>query len=459
MQLPYTDTLFGKKSIMKIKNLRLTNFRCFSSLDIQFEPQLTVLVAPNGGGKSTLLDAVAIGLGPFLSRLPNCSGINPKHTDFRVLPDGRKPSLMRIELETYDGISWDRNMRGNKSEDTKKLVKGKGFTELNKYVDTLVQRLYDGQHPMFPVIIYYGTGRGVFDTPQRRGDFKKDFTEIDSYRHALDAKTNFRQFFNYFYFLEDLERREKEKRRDWDYQQPELMVIREAISRMMPEFSNPKSALRPLRFLVDWKRNSTIPLSIQQLSDGYRTTLAMVMDITARMAGANPAAEKILDTEGIVLIDEIDLHLHPKWQQTILPDLMKTFPKLQFIVSTHSPQVLSTVPSDCIRLINDERDPETGLQKFVVEKPLTQSRGRASADVMAELMDVDPVPEVEEARWLSNYKALIQQNLHETEEGKSLHHRLERHFCLQHKEMLECDRLIRLAKMKAKFSTSNNVEE
>lgn len=381
---------------MKIKNLRLTNFRCFDSLNVQFEKQLTVLAALNGGGKSTLLDAIAIGLGPFLTRLPKVKGISPKETDFRVLPGGERPPYMRIELETYEGLSWDRITRRDKTQVVKDQ---KGLGDLNSYADSLVNDFINGENPTFPVIIYYGTGRGVFDAPQRRTGFQKDFTISDSYRNALEAKANFKQFFGYFYYLEDLERRAQKEHRNWDYQQPELAVIRESISRMMPDFKNPRSELRPLRFLVDWEHESVVQqLRIEQLSDGYRTTLAMVMDIAARMAGANPLAKNILDSEGVVLIDEVDLHLHPKWQQTILPDLMRTFPRVQFIVSTHSPQVISTVEWDSIRVLTEGE----------VHYAPKGTKGAEASRILKRVLGVDVrPPEDENTQLLNSYLALV----------------------------------------------------
>lgn len=422
---------------MKIKNLRLTNFRCFESLEIKFEKQLTVLVAPNGAGKTTILDAIATGLGPFLTRLPNIKGINPKDTDNRVLEHGKgSTSSLGIEIETYEGLSWDRFKKGNEWDSKRNH---NGLSELNGYVDTLLEQLSNGQNPEFPIIAYYGTGRGVFDVPKNHKYFQKNFLETDSYRNALEAKANFKQFFEYFYFLEDLERRGKEKHRDWDYQQPELAVIRQAISRMMPEFSNPRSALNPLRFLIDWKNNSeNTQLRIDQLSDGYRTTLAMVMDIAARITGANPMDENALDNEGIVLIDEVDLHLHPKWQQTILPDLIRTFPRVQFIVSTHSPQVLSTVNKENIRLLAQNQ-----LNESIAAIPLAHSYGEPSNDVLHSIMHVDPQPPVIEKKDLQRLTSLVDQGEYKSNEALDLLENLKQSLNINHPQIEKIERSIR----------------
>ena len=100
---------------MKIKTIELTNFRCFESLKVNFHEQLTVLVANNGFGKTAILDALAIGLGVFLSQLPNTPSRNPKDNDFLVPDTGKKPPYMRIRMETVDGMIWDRTRKRDKT--------------------------------------------------------------------------------------------------------------------------------------------------------------------------------------------------------------------------------------------------------------------------------------------------------------------------------------------------------
>jgi predicted ATP-binding protein involved in virulence len=153
----------------------------------------------------------------------------------------------------------------------------------------------------------------------------------------------------------------------------------------------------------------------------------------------------------IMLVDEIDLHLHPSWQQRVLDDLLRTFPATQFIVTTHSPQVLTSVDAECIRRIGPMNDTDTGEQRLGNQKVQWQTRGVASSDVLARIMDVDPVPDVPEAKKLAEYHDLIVQNLHESEEGQILRSALEAHFGATHPVMLDCDRMIRLETMKKKL--------
>lgn len=444
---------------MKIKTIELTNFRCFKSLKLNFNEQLTVLVANNGFGKTAILDALAIGLGGFLSQLPNIPSRNFKDTDFLVPDTGKKPPYMRIRMETVGGMIWDQTKKRDKTVSQDQIPKAAGHRDVMAHAHRIFNDwLNKGQHA-FPLIVYYGTGRAVFDTPQKR-NLKKESAINDGYLGALDGKANFRRFFDHFYFLEDLERREKEAKKNWEYRLPELEVIREAIRRMMPSFSNPHSELGPLRFLVEWHhegRKQT--LRIDQLSDGYRTTLAMTLDIANRLAILNPDSQNTLDAEGVVLIDEIDLHLHPSWQQRILPDLMRTFPNTQFIVTTHSPQVISAIPAESVRIIQPEIDKEATDFPFSVITPAKQTQGVSSADVLADVMGVDPVPRGDASQWLSKYKSLIQQGLQNSSDGKKLKGKLISHFGAQHQEILDCDQLIRFESFKRKLVKTKNDAE
>jgi len=425
---------------MKIKQLKLTNFRCFESLSIDMDERLTVLIAPNVLGKTAVLDAIAIAFGSFVSRFPGVSGINPnKERDILVRPDGSHPPYMRIHICLTNHVEWDRTEKRDNTQKTKKEIpQGLGLKTLYRYTDKLINAENERKPYTLPVMIYYGTGRGVFDTPQRRRNFKKLFSRFDAYTGSLEARANFRQFFEWFYFLEDIERREREKRRDLDYLHPELQAVRNSIERMLPEFTNPRSKVRPLQFLIDWKQNQNQQtLRVEQLSDGYRTTLAMVMDIAARMAEANPDNEDILNTEGIVLIDEIDLHLHPGWQQRIIADLMNTFPKIQFIVTTHSPQILTTVKREQIRILGRNIEGQ-----HVAEIPRSRTYAELSHDVLQAVMGIDPQPPVPEKKDLERLTELTDQGLYETEEAKALLNRLKECINPEHSQLKRIERSI-----------------
>lgn len=428
---------------MKIKTLRLNNFRRFEDFEITFNQQLTVLVARNGAGKSSILDAVATALGAFVTRLPKVAGLSLKEKDFRVFEDGKKPPYMRINCESYNGIKWDRTERRDSSKKTTAgIPDAVGLKALNDYVDHFIDLYNENTAFELPVFIYYGTGRGVFDIPQRKKGFSQTFSRFDTFNGSLESRTNFKRFVEYFYFLEDRESSLQKEQRSFDLELPELKAIRLAIHQLMQDFSNPRGA-SPAGIKVDWFGDDEVKeLRIEQLSDGYRTILAMTMDIAARMAEANPEAVNPLTTEGIVLIDEVDLHLHPGWQQHILTDLMRTFPNVQFIVSTHSPQVISSVKPECLRII----DWQDRLPQLL---PVAFSEGAEAQQMLLDILGLkSPRPEqLNIVKKLHQYQDLIDKNQWDTPEAINLKDELNRWGGAHEPELARLDMDIRLKKL------------
>lgn len=463
---------------MKLERLHLKNFRCFDELSINFDNRLTVIIAENGAGKTAILDAIAIGFGRYLTKLPRVAGRTTKETDLRVTRGEQREPFMQLvwEARTREGdpLVWagGRKRDGAVSasaikkllSDEQVVLMSRGLKDMDEFTLGLVQAEAEQRAYFLPVIAYYGTNRAIREEVQRRRGFKKNFSRFDALAGALEPDSRFRAAFEWFNAMEDAERRERETRRDFDYQHPELQVVRGAIVRLLPVgFSKPRTEIHPLRFVIDrlLPDGTTRTLRISQLSDGYRVVLGLTMDFARRMAQANSRMStdgmqvmNPLDLPAIALIDEVDLHLHPSWQQRVLDDLMRTFPLTQFIVTTHSPQVLTSVDASCIRLLHQDTDPDTGKLQAVVEPVTVQTKGVASSDLLAQIMGVDPIPNVPEARMLSEYCALIEQNLHENTKGHTLRTQLDGHFGAGHPVMLECDRLIRVQAFKQKLPLS-----
>jgi predicted ATP-binding protein involved in virulence len=194
--------------------------------------------------------------------------------------------------------------------------------------------------------------------------------------------------------------------------------------------------------VVEHEIHGRHPLS--RLSDGVRNTVALVADVAQRCVRLNPhlGEEAALCTPGVLLIDEVDMHLHPGWQQQFVRLLQRAFPLLQLIVTTHSPQVLSTVDYESVRVITVDNGTATFRQ------PEFQTRGVESADVLARVMGVHSVPEVEEALWLSQYRALIQEDATETDDARRILKDLLEHFGGAHPVMHEISTLQRLQAFK-----------
>lgn len=452
---------------MNIRRLHLKNFRSFETLDITFDEKLTVIVANNGMGKTTILDAIAIGLTKIVGRMPSNKGVLLKTSDIRIDSENKQAPYARyfIEADTHDGwqLQWsDAKKRDNAVSIDKDLDDTEiGVVKVSDYVRHLIESINSDEKSILPMMAYYGTNRAIIDDLRPKiVNTERKFDRFESLQSGLNVKLRFGYLFEWLVRMEDKQRRVREAKRDFDYQLPELALLDEAIQKVLPGFSHLRSELvdNELTFVIDRiEGNQRRSLQTMQLSDGYRTTLALVADLARRMIQANPfsyALGNTLDLPGVVMIDEIDLHLHPQWQQVILQQLQQAFPNIQFIVTTHSPQVLSCVDSSCIRILQ-----ETEVEGKKAIKAVTpdnfQTKGVASSDILAQIMGVNPIPEIEEAKWVVAYHGLIQQSLHESDEGTALRAKLLHHFSSEHPVMLECDRMIRLQAFKQRLPVPN----
>lgn len=433
---------------MKIEKLVLENFRRFVELEVKFDPSLTVIVGINGAGKTSIMDGVALLIGRLLTRLPQVDGIALSPKDLHVnqgsslAPSVRcylqanmatelalLPPILGAEDDASGVLEWSASRLRDKSLKTAKLVRetlrkdtSVGVSSIDKFADRLINAENDKQSYRVPVIAYYGAQRGSVSPPLKRRNFATSFARFDSLTGALNPAANFKQVFEWIHAKENDEAREQKKRKSFDYQDTELQTVRAAIESFFPHFKNPRTETNPLRFVVDTELNgATISCDLSQLSDGYRTTLALVADLACRMARANPASPATPDplaVEAVVLIDEIELHLHPGWQQTVLADLRRVFPFTQFIVTTHSPQVLTTVEPQFIRRIDWADAGKSG--KPVLGRTMF-SIGAESQYVLETILGVPPRPvDIPIARQLQEYLNLVNDNLWDGERATEL---------------------------------------
>lgn len=328
---------------MRLKSLTLRNVRLFGneSQTISFDAAkpVTIILGNNGSGKSTILDAASIMLSAFTGSFPGNSEKLFTDADIHVDDNNTLSDYLSCKavISADTDYEIERYRRGISKAPQPQLK------SLRTLAESLLSRLKTHEVGL-PILAYYGTNRTYLQTPARRTYSKKLYRRWDCYNSSLDSSTEFRRFFSWFDNKEDEERREKEERKDFDYRDPVLESVRKAIRDLLKgRYANPRIDIHPLRFDLDQLDNQgqvDKTLRLEQFSDGYKIIIAMVADIASRMAEGNPDMDEPLMTSGIVLIDEVDLHLHPKWQRTILKDLHRVFPNVQFIVTTHSPIIL-----------------------------------------------------------------------------------------------------------------------
>lgn len=367
---------------MHINKLKLDRFRGGQSLSLELHEQLNVFVGMNGAGKSSILDATAILLSWLVNRLKH-AGASGRPIAEADIKNGESSSTLKITLSKYgNDIDWNiaKVRKGYSKKDVASVLLQ--VSDVAKQMQAEISECH-GQVNL-PLFAYYPVNRAVLDIPLRIRE-KHSFDLLSAFDEALTSGANFRTFFEWFREREDLENENRKyvdqlvKPEGFQFPDPQLEAVRKALAQFMPEFNNLTVRRNPLRMEVE-KHGAR--LTVSQLSDGEKCLMAMVGDLARRMAIANPVRNNPLDGEGIILIDEIDLHLHPKWQRMVIPKLVEVFPKCQFLISTHSPHVITHVQPEHLFMV---RMMAEGLE---VIRPV-ESYGKTVERVLEDLMGLE----------------------------------------------------------------------
>lgn len=349
---------------MILRSLSLSNFHRFERYSIHFDDRLTVLVGDNGSGKSSILRAASIALSAFLSSFDGVRSESIRPQDARLVTYDQGGIIDRqaqfpVEIVATgavngDTITWKRGLNSAKGKTTRVDAK-----EMISLGNAYSLRLQSGDSDLvLPLVAYYGTGR-LWAKKQVKSDDVREMGRVEGYRDSLDTEINDRALLSWFKKM-TVQELQQARRSDSPRMFATLSAVRQAIASCFSLVSGYKNVTVDYNFDINDLdviycdgSGETQSLPLGYFSDGYRTTLSMVADIAYRMALLNPGLghEVIADTPGIVLIDEVDLHLHPKWQARVLGDLQSIFPQVQFIVTTHAPLVISSVRAKHIRML------------------------------------------------------------------------------------------------------------
>ena len=366
---------------MKIDALKLTCFRGAVDLPLTLDKRLNVFVGVNGAGKSTVLDALALALSWAANRIRH-SGSSGRPIDEAEITNGKSTAAIGLTCQTESGlVDWklSKSRVGHAAEDKS------SFHQLSEYARLVQSKIGETSEQFnIPLFAYYPVNRAVLDIPLRIRE-KHRFTLLTAYDDALTAGANFRTFFEWFREREDLENENRKYVNDaikpdgFSFPDRQLGAVRRALSGFLPEFKNLTVRRNPLRMEIEKQGQR---LSVNQLSDGEKCMIALIGDLARRLSIANPTLDNPLSGHGIVMVDEIDLHLHPKWQRLVVPKLLEVFTKCQFIVSTHSPHVITHVHPYSLYLL--EQTPQ-GIR---AERP-RESFGKNVDRVLEDLMGLD----------------------------------------------------------------------
>jgi predicted ATP-binding protein involved in virulence len=373
----------------------------------------------------------------------------------------------QVIAETTDGLAWDYWRPSVAGKEPEKRI---GLSALQFWLSHISESFKSETPELMPVFAYYGAKRGYIEVPNRLRQSKENYKyPASALIGALDSLSDFKEMLKWFDIEETTELRNNKGVTQNEFEQSAaLQAVRDAVVSLLggtyknPHFDkNHKFVLEPV--------DGGGPLQVAQLSQGYQSMMAMAMDFSRRLAignshlesGSNQSVNQIVQkaidlapsyfenigfeakstpalcAPAIMLVDEIDLHLHPSWQQRVLDDLMRTFPLTQFIVTTHSPQVLSTVRRENIRVIGKD-----GQNKFIAEPPVAMTYGEPSGSVMHSVMNVDPQPPVLEKDDLLRLTELVDQGGFDTDEAQQLMRALESALSKRHPQILRLKRSI-----------------
>ncbi|MGL5335188.1 MAG: AAA family ATPase [Enterovibrio sp.] len=358
---------------MNIKEFHLTRFGCFEQLDIKLAPtkthnsNITVFIGSNGTGKTLLLKALMTNLSWFVAHLRGKSWDGKPIFEGDILND--KPSA-QIDITIFDKLNDPDNSEASednlyhwslvKTQIGNKAKLNSDLTGAARLADAYKAAIEHKKSASLPLVAFYPVNRVLIDVPSKIKD-RHNFLQMDGYDNALEQGVDFRRFFEWFREREDLD---NELALPYDMiaplQQPngavcddawhgvplaaaacqkQLSIVRSAVSSFMPGFNNLRVHRKPRLHMSIDKNGQT--LNVLQLSQGEKTLLALAGDIARRLVMMNPELANPLHGRGVILIDEIDMHLHCAWQSTIIERLASTFPNCQFVLTTHSPLVIS----------------------------------------------------------------------------------------------------------------------
>ncbi|WP_027182751.1 AAA family ATPase [Desulfovibrio inopinatus] len=344
---------------MRIVRLELEGFRGIATLALEFDPRVNVFVGVNGSGKTAVLDAIVLMLSWLTARKrhPNAVGKRLREADISNTAD-----FCRLRLEARYGdqiFSW--TMVKVRPGCHRPCVRT-NLRELNELAKRLRKATNGSGHATkLPLFAAYPVHRTVADVSLGR-NLKHPSNLDQPVVNRLTDPPGFRSFFSWLRHYDHALVSGDENGQDSSHPidpetQRQLLAVHAALAGFLPQLHTTcSSRLKSLGSL----QKCGVRLRIEQLSVGEKSLLALVGDLARRLAVADPLEENPLAGRGIVIIDELDLHLHPGWQRMIAPRLLETFPECQFLLSTHSPYVVSHVRPENVFLLwqNENGDVE-----------------------------------------------------------------------------------------------------
>jgi len=358
---------------MRIDRIEIQNFKRFERQTLDLHPHFTLLVGDNGAGKTTVLDALAVAAGIWLVKPPDSTLVNsgrsilPSEIRLKPVKEGDRTQFVESRPVSIGAqgeiagelVEWRRQIR----EDGTRTTNADAEAAL-KIVTSVFERDRAGENILCPVIAYYGAGRAWLPSSTRtpKGKSNGPARRWEAFYDCFEERIRLGDLQNWF-------QREAiafaNRGAKW---RPGYQVVKHAVLRCVPDAED-------LWFDGD---RAEIVLSIEgnpqpfgNLSAGQKMMVALIADIAIKAVAQNafllpedhlgpedePVPRLLRETPGLVLIDEIDVHLHPKWQRRVLDDLKETFPAIQFVGASHSPFIIQSLRPGELRTLDQSGPP------------------------------------------------------------------------------------------------------
>lgn len=395
---------------LHLERMKLTDFRCFSQLSVTFDRNLTVFHGENGRGKSTLLDAAAKALSWVEAGIvgANSRGSAISEDDIRLSDTTAETSGDKAETAATFSLG-KATIRGILSK-RRRGTEGSAVSDLRSLqsVGAMFRALRTTESISRPLFLYLAANRG--------GNYRAKVSQVEfanvgkrlnavyrgteAYNRAVQTEKSPAQFLGWLAFYGKRARFHPETA-EREAAIRKLSQVKSAVRGFWPDCTDVRWDAASGWDQIIVERNG-VPLAHHQLSDGERMVFFLSGEIAWRLTELNPQGNAA-EGGGIVLIDEIELHLHPQWQLTVIESLRRTFPHLQFIITTHSPLVLTTVRRECVRNLPEHIRAVEDLQS-----PTDQTRSLSSNDILESVMNTASAPtQFEETRWVAECQTAI----------------------------------------------------
>jgi predicted ATP-binding protein involved in virulence len=356
---------------MHIKKIYIENYKGFENTSLQFHPRLNVFIGNNASGKSSLLQALIKSVYETTSQFAQDHASVRK---LRIQEDEINYNAKSCYISTVaeQFLDFDETVQFVAFKNQQVLVmndqKSKEVNLNSRFINWLRVRL--NQNATIPIFKFYPANRGAVTYSEKTFYTNFSIRQVETWSHVYQSDISYSDFFRWFFDYETRELRLQRDANNFSVQDPNLKGVRDALNKALDLIGYGKVRVKTEQISRQESSKLSPTLLMENLdtgkkdyleykSDGEKAIITLVADISYHLALAKNFEDNdvFLDSPGVIMIDEIESHLHPNWQREIIPILIQVFPNIQFFIATHSPQVIASVNSESVFSI-EKFDPE-----------------------------------------------------------------------------------------------------